>query len=138
MTIIIALILSVYSFTVIDGLNAATDDDEDARAILLRTEGREADHICSAGGADILIGNDSNNNGILEEDEVTSTPDYAMVTLATPGRLAQRVLQDLLEKGYTVLLIQRLVENGNETLCIWRNTNFYWPRHQPRWQFGDK
>ena len=42
LTIIIALILSVYSFTVIDGINEATDDDEDANVILLRTEGREA------------------------------------------------------------------------------------------------
>ena len=40
---------------------------------LVRTEGREADHICTEGGADIFIGNDSNRNGILEEDEVTST-----------------------------------------------------------------
>ena len=43
LTIIIALILSVYSFTVIDGINEATDDDEDANVILLRTEGRDAD-----------------------------------------------------------------------------------------------
>ncbi|MEC8541254.1 MAG: hypothetical protein VXY53_05385, partial [Candidatus Thermoplasmatota archaeon] len=57
LTIIIALILSAYSFTVIDGLDESTDgDDEDAKVILVRTEGRDADHICSAGGADILIG----------------------------------------------------------------------------------
>ena len=107
LTIIIALILSVYSFTVIDGINEATDDDKDARAILLRTEGRDADHICSAGGADILIGNDSNNNGILEEEEVTSTTRLCHGDSGFSGRLAQRVLQALVENQViAVLLIQ--------------------------------
>ncbi len=73
-SIIIALILSAYSFTIIDSLDDATSKSgNDATEVLVRTEGREADHICTEGGADIFIGNDSNRNGILEEDEVTST-----------------------------------------------------------------
>lgn len=73
-TIIIALILSFYSFTIIESLDDSTGEDgADANEILIRTEGREADHICLDGGADIFIGSDANNNGILEEDEVTST-----------------------------------------------------------------
>ncbi len=74
LTIIIALILSAYSYTVIDSLNESDSSvASESYEVLVRTEGRDADHICSAGGADILIGNDENNNGILEEIEVTST-----------------------------------------------------------------
>ena len=73
-SIIVALILSAYSFTIIDSLDDTTSKSgNDAAEVLVRTEGREADHICTEGGADIFIGNDSNRNGILEEDEVTST-----------------------------------------------------------------
>tara|TARA_B100000945_G_C20324744_1_gene569424 strand:+ start:200 stop:904 length:705 start_codon:yes stop_codon:yes gene_type:complete len=73
-SIIVALILSAYSFTIIDSLdNTTSKSGNDATEVLVRTEGREADHICTEGGADIFIGNDSNRNGILEEDEVTST-----------------------------------------------------------------
>ena len=118
LTIIIALILSVYSFTVIDGINEATDDDEDANVILLRTEGREADHICSAGGADILIGNDSNNNGILEEEEVTSTTRLCHGDSGFSGPPgATGATGPTGESGYSSLVITSVVENGNET-CV--------------------
>ena len=78
-TIIVALMLSAYSFTIIDSLDDSSNSAEDDNPeILVRTEGREADHICSAGGADILIGNDENNNGILEEIELPLRPDCVM------------------------------------------------------------
>ncbi|MEC8249041.1 MAG: hypothetical protein VX043_00815 [Candidatus Thermoplasmatota archaeon] len=118
LTIIIALILSVYSFTVIDGINESTDDDENADVILLRTEGREADHICSAGGADILIGNDSNNNGILEEEEVTSTTRLCHGDSGFSGPPgATGATGPSGESGYSSLVITSVVENGNET-CV--------------------
>ncbi|MGB0827143.1 MAG: DUF7151 family protein [Candidatus Poseidoniaceae archaeon] len=72
-SIIIALILSAYSFTIIDSLDDSSNAGADGTEVLVRTAGREADHICTEGGADIFIGNDNNRNGILEEDEVTST-----------------------------------------------------------------
>ena len=54
LTIIIALILSAYSYTVIDSLNESESSvASESYEVLVRTEGRDADHICSAGGADI-------------------------------------------------------------------------------------
>ena len=74
LTIIIALILSAYSFTIIQSLpDEAGQSGADANEVLVRTEGRNADHLCEEGGADIFIGNDLNTNGILEENEVTAT-----------------------------------------------------------------
>ena len=115
LTIIIALILSAYSFTVIDGLEEATDDDdEDAKVILVRTEGRDADHICSAGGADILIGNDINSNGILEEDEVTSTTRLCHGDSGFSGPPgATGATGPSGESGYSSLVVTSVVENGN-------------------------
>ena len=73
-SIIIALILSAYSVSIIWSLpDEAGQSGADANEVLVRTEGRNADHLCEAGGADIFIGNDLNSNGILEENEVTST-----------------------------------------------------------------
>ena len=73
-SIIIALILSAYSATIIWSLpDQAGQSGADANEVLVRTEGRNADHLCEEGGADIFIGNDLNSNGILEENEVTST-----------------------------------------------------------------
>jgi ELWxxDGT repeat protein len=73
-SIIIALILSAYSFTIIQSLpDEAGQAGADANEVLVRTEGRNADYLCEEGGADIFIGNDLNTNGILEENEVTST-----------------------------------------------------------------
>ena len=73
-SIIIVLILSVYSFTIIQSLpDEAGQSGADANEVLVRTEGRNADYLCEEGGADIFIGNDLNTNGILEENEVTST-----------------------------------------------------------------
>lgn len=73
-SIIIALILSAYSATIIWSLpDGAGQSGADANEVLVRTEGRNADHLCEEGGADIFIGNDLNSNGILEENEVTST-----------------------------------------------------------------
>ena len=74
LTIIIALILSAYSFTIIQSMpDEAGQSGADANEVLVRTEGRNADHLCEEGGADIFIGNDLNTNGILEENEVTAT-----------------------------------------------------------------
>ena len=52
-SIIVALILSAYSFTIIESLDDTTSKSgNDATEVLVRTEGREADHICTEGGFD--------------------------------------------------------------------------------------
>jgi ELWxxDGT repeat protein len=72
--IVLALGLSTYSILLTESndVNKGSLSNE-GNEVLVRTEGREADHICTEGGADIFIGNDRNKNGILEESEVTST-----------------------------------------------------------------
>ena len=71
--IIIALVMSGYAIFLNDSLDLQNNSSESGTEILVRTEGRTADHICSEGGADIFIGNDENSNGILDESEITST-----------------------------------------------------------------
>ena len=72
--IVLALAMSTYSILLADSLEAKEGNSNvEGNEVLVRTEGRDADHICSEGGADIFIGNDSNKNGLLEESEVTST-----------------------------------------------------------------
>ena len=114
LTIIAALLLSVYSFTVLEALDQTTGGtSEDAAEILVRTEGREADHICIAGGADILIGSDANNNGILEETEVTSTTRLCHGETGLSGpRGASGIIG---ETGYTSLISTTIVAPGNES-----------------------
>lgn len=72
--IVLALGLSTYSILLTESNDANKGSlSNEGNEVLVRTEGREADHICTEGGADIFIGNDRNKNGILEESEVTST-----------------------------------------------------------------
>ncbi len=71
--IIVALVMSGYAVFLNESLDLKNNSSKSGTEILVRTEGRTADHICSEGGADIFIGNDENSNGILEESEITST-----------------------------------------------------------------
>ena len=74
LSIIIALILSSYALILLNDLQLAEGKDgQDAVETLVRSEGREADMICTEGGSDIFIGTDFNQNGILEDIEISST-----------------------------------------------------------------
>jgi len=74
MSLILALGLSTYSILLSESLELKSGQSGDnAVEVLIRTEGRNADQVCTEGGADIFIGNDANTNGILDESEVTST-----------------------------------------------------------------
>ena len=115
-TIIVALMLSAYSFTIIDSLDDSSNSAEDDNPeILVRTEGREADHICSAGGADILIGNDENNNGILEEIEVTSTTRLCHGDNGLPGASGNNGVSGT--SGINSMIATTVVENGH-AFCL--------------------
>ena len=116
MTIIVALMLSAYSFTIIDSLDDSSNSAEDENPeILVRTEAREADHICSAGGADILIGNDENNNGILEEIEVTSTTRLCHGDNGLPGASGNNGVSGT--SGINSMIATTVVENGH-AFCL--------------------
>ena len=72
--LVCALMLSTYSYVQLDTLSAQKGNTgENAPEMLVRTEGRIADSICTEGGAEIYLGNDLNSNGYLDEDEVTSS-----------------------------------------------------------------
>ncbi len=73
LSILIALGMSGYAVFLNDSLDSKNSTPTSGTEILVRTEGRAADHICSEGGADIFIGSDENSNGILDESEITST-----------------------------------------------------------------
>jgi len=74
LSIIVALILSSYALVVLNGLQLSQGKDgQDGIETLVISEGREADMICTEGGSDIFIGTDTNQNGILDDVEITST-----------------------------------------------------------------
>jgi len=112
-TIIVALILSAYSFTIIESLDSSSNSGADATEVLVRTAGREADHICTEGGADIFIGNDVNDNGILEEDEVTSTTRLCHGKEGLSGPQGATGPNGL--PGIDSLVNTTIIEHGNES-----------------------
>jgi len=72
--LVLALTLSTYSYVQLESFSAQKGNTgENAYEMLVRTEGRVADSICTEGGAEIYIGNDLNSNGHLDENEVTSS-----------------------------------------------------------------
>ena len=71
--IVLALSLSTYSYITLDNLSQNAVDGKDANEMLVRTEGRDADSICTEGGAEIFIGNDLNSNGYLDADEISTS-----------------------------------------------------------------
>jgi ELWxxDGT repeat protein len=74
LSIVVALILSSYALVVLNGLQLSQGKDgQDGIETLVISEGREADMICTEGGSDIFIGTDNNQNGILDEIEISST-----------------------------------------------------------------
>lgn len=72
--LILALSLSTYSYASLDSMDMeAGADGNNASEMLVRTEGRSADSICTEGGAEIFLGSDLNENGYLDDEEVTSS-----------------------------------------------------------------
>ncbi len=72
--LVCALLLSTYSYVQLDSFSDVKGNSgEDAPEMLVRTEGRIADSICTEGGAEIFLGNDLNSNGYLDPEEVTSS-----------------------------------------------------------------
>ena len=72
--LVLALSLSTYSYASLDSMDMEVGTDgKNASEMLVRTEGRSADSICTEGGAEIFLGNDLNENGYLDDEEVTSS-----------------------------------------------------------------
>jgi hypothetical protein len=62
--LVLALLFSTYSMVQLDSLPSQGSNGSDAHEMLVRTEGRVADSICTEGGAEIYIGNDLNSTVI--------------------------------------------------------------------------
>lgn len=72
--LILALSLSTYAYASIDSMpEQIGTDGTNTSEMLVRTEGRVADSICTEGGAELFLGNDLNDNGYLDEQEITSS-----------------------------------------------------------------
>ena len=68
-----ALFLSIWAVVLnqsVEGLEPSTDEES---AILVETEGREADVYCPQGGADIFLGTDFDGDGKLSASEITTS-----------------------------------------------------------------
>ncbi len=72
--VVCALAISTTSYIMVDSVSQQPGEKGlDAHEMLVRIEGRVADSICTEGGAEIIIGSDYDQNGILSDDEVSST-----------------------------------------------------------------
>ena len=115
--IITALLMSVVSYNLADSINTKQGiSGQDASEVLVRTEGRQADEICPEGGSDILIGNDIDANGILDEDEVTSLTRICHGEEGLSG--PQGAPGQSGETGLMSLLSTEIIPFGNAT-CLY-------------------
>ena len=68
-----ALFLSIWAVVLNHSVEALESPAEEESAILVETEGREADVYCPEGGADIFLGTDFDGDGKLSASEITTS-----------------------------------------------------------------
>ena len=68
-----ALFLSIWAVVLNQSVVSPDSTADDESAILVETEGREADVYCPEGGADIFLGTDFDGDGKLSSDEITTS-----------------------------------------------------------------
>jgi hypothetical protein len=68
-----ALFLSIWAVVLNHSVEALEPTAEEESAILVETEGREADVYCPEGGADIFLGTDFDGDGKLSASEITTS-----------------------------------------------------------------
>ena len=106
-----AVSISSYAMYTVATFSEDNQKVEPATELLIRTEGRDADGLCSNGGSLILIGADQNLNQYLDGDEVTST------TTLCHGERGPSGYSGSGTAGASSLIITAPIEVGNET-CI--------------------
>jgi ELWxxDGT repeat protein len=106
-----ALGISSYAMYTVATFSEDSANIEPTSELLIRTEGRDADGLCSNGGSLILIGADQNLNQYLDGDEVTST------TTLCHGERGPSGYSGSGTAGDSSLMITAPVDVGNET-CI--------------------
>jgi len=68
-----ALFLSIWAVVLNHSVESLEQTAEEESAILVETEGREADVYCPEGGADIFLGTDFDGDGKLSASEITTS-----------------------------------------------------------------
>jgi ELWxxDGT repeat protein len=68
-----ALFLSIWAVVLNHSVESLEPNSDEESAILVETEGREADVYCPEGGADIFLGTDFDGNGKLSTNEITTS-----------------------------------------------------------------
>ena len=68
-----AVAISSYALYTVATYSEQNDDSPTNNELLIRTEGRDADGLCTEGGSLIMIGSDQNANQFLDGNEITST-----------------------------------------------------------------
>ena len=71
--IIIALVMCSYAILADDNYNNETIENNDEINYMIQTNSRDSDEICIAGGLDIHVGYDNDQNGNISEEEITSS-----------------------------------------------------------------
>ena len=117
LSIIVALILSSYALIILNDLQLSQGKDgQDAVETLVRSEGREADMICTEGGSDIFIGTDTNQNGILDDVEISSTTKICHGKEGLSGpQGANGISGDMGDNGSSSLVRTMTIFIGNAT-----------------------
>ena len=117
LSIIVALILSSYALIILNDLQLSQGKDgQDAVETLVRSEGREADLICTEGGSDIFIGTDTNQNGILDDVEISSTTKICHGKEGLSGpQGANGISGDMGDNGSSSLVRTMTIFIGNAT-----------------------
>ena len=68
-----ALFMSIWAVVLNQSVVSLDVDEGEESAILVETEGREADVYCPEGGADIFLGTDFDGDGKLSTNEITTS-----------------------------------------------------------------
>ena len=104
-----ALGISSYAMYTVATFSEDSPNVEPSTELLIRTEGRDADGLCSNGGSLILIGADQNLNQYLDGEEVTST------TTLCHGERGPSGYSGSGATGASSLITTVPIEVGNET-----------------------
>jgi ELWxxDGT repeat protein len=109
--------LSSYALIILNDLQLSQGKDgQDAVETLVRSEGREADMICTEGGSDIFIGTDTNQNGILDDVEISSTTKICHGKEGLSGpQGANGISGDMGDNGSSSLVRTMTIFIGNAT-----------------------
>ena len=111
--IIIALVMCSYAILADNNYNTESIENNDEINYLIQTNSRDSDEICIAGGLDIHVGYDNDQNGNISEEEITSSSIVCHGTMGLSGPQGQAGISG--SNGSTTLLVTEEIPYGNAT-----------------------